>query len=168
MGEETMTSIALAWAADPWDFGNDHGRFSKAQPARVQIPSPQISVPTTSSQPAWFEPTLARFAQVAELQDDWDRRGSAEVRVDVLSFALRSVLPEILPPNAPPPAVIPLGHGGVQLIWNSDDVEIEVEVIAPNEVIAYYFDKASGDDREESLTNDFASLAEVMWSTFKN
>jgi hypothetical protein len=168
MGKETMTSIGLAWAADPWDFGTDHARFSRARPARFRISSPQVSAPTTSSEPTWFEPTLARFVQVAELQDDWDRRGSAEVRVDVLSFALRSVLPEILPPNAPAPAVIPLGHGGVQLVWNSDEAEIEVEVIAPNEVVAYYFNKTTGDEREETLTNDFASLAEVMWSTFKN
>jgi hypothetical protein len=162
-----MNSIALAWAGDTWDFSSDPGRFSKARAARFRIPAPQISLPTTSSEPAWFEPTLARFAEIAELHDDWDRRGSAEVRVDVLSFALRSVLPEILPPNSPPPAVVPLGHGGVQLVWNSDSVEIEVEVIAPNEVVAYYFDKASGDEREESLTNDFSNLAELMWSTFK-
>lgn len=159
---------ALAWTGDPWDFGNDYARFSRARPVRLRIPAPQISVPTTSSQPTWLEPTLSRLIEVADLDDDWDRRGSAEVRVDVLSFVLRSVLPEILPPNAPAPAIIPLGHGGVQLVWNSDQAEIEVEVIAPYQVVAYYFDRATGKEREEPLTNDFSGLAEVMWSTFRN
>jgi hypothetical protein len=88
-------------------------------------------------------PTLTRFTEVAGLRDNWDRRGSAEVRTDVLSFALRSVLPEVMLPTAPAPAVIPLGHGGVQLVWNTDSAEIEVEIIEPNKVIAYHFDKTT-------------------------
>jgi len=76
------------------------------------------------------------------------------------------VLPKILPPTAPPPAVIPLGHGGIQLVWNTNTAEIEIEVIEPNSVIAYHFDKASGEDHEEPLTIDFSGLAKLMWATF--
>jgi len=164
-----MNSLALAFRDDPWDFGGDVGRFSNTTPtAPYRFPDPQVSKPTTSSEPTWFQPIIARILQLAELGHDWDRRGSAKVRVDVLSFALRSVLPEVLPPTAPAPAVIALGHGGIQLVWNTDKVEIDVEVIAPNDVIAYYFDKATGEEHEERLTNDFSNLAKVMWSIFKD
>jgi hypothetical protein len=161
-----MNSTALAVKEGPWQFGIEP-RFSKAFAATYRIAAPEVSAPTTSSDPIWFESTLARFLRLAELENNWDDRGSAAVRLDVLSFALRSVLPEIMPPTAPAPAVIPLGHGGVQLVWNADSAEIEVEVIAPNEVIAYHLDKRSGAEHEQRLTNNFASVADVMWSTFK-
>jgi hypothetical protein len=163
-----MNAPALALKYAQWGIASDTSRFSDTRTRPVRISVPEISERTTASVPTWFEPTLDRFLKLAQLQNDWDQRGSAQVRRDVLSFALRSVLPKILPPTAPPPAVIPLGHGGIQLVWNSKTAEIEVEVIAPYSVIAYHFDKASGQEREEQLTIDFSSLADLMWSTFKN
>jgi hypothetical protein len=161
-----MSGGVLALRVDPWDFGSDVGRFSQpVVTSPVRISAPQVSVSTTSSDPVWLQPTLDQFAQIAELGNDWDRRGSAEVRHDVLSFALRNVL-TTLPPTAPAPAVIPLGHGGIQLVWNTDCAEIEVEVIAPNDIIAYHFDKASGEEFEEPLTNNLSSLSNLLWSTF--
>jgi hypothetical protein len=163
-----MNIPALAWREDPWDMARDVGQFSRTVPlAPPRIPVSVFSQPSTSSEPLWLRPVLAQFTRLMALDDNWDQRGSAEVRHDVLSFAFRGVLPEIMPPTAPAPAVIPLGHGGVQLVWNTDRAEIEVEVIAPNEIIAYHFDKATGEESEEPLTNDFSALSSLMWSTFK-
>jgi len=164
-----MNALAVVLKKDQWDgLASDLGRFSDARTRPLRIPAPEISERTTASVPAWFQPTLDRFLELAELQDDWDQRGSAQVRRDVLSFALRSVLPKILPPTAPAPAAIPLGNGGIQLVWNTNTVEIEVEVVAPYSVIAYQFDKATGEEKEEQLTMDFSDLAKLMWVTFKS
>ena len=164
-----MNAPALALRQDQWnDLGSDLGRFSDARPRPLRIPAPEISERTTASIPTWFQPTLDRFLELGELQENWDQRGSAPVRRDVLSFALRSVLPKILPPTAPAPAAIPLGHGGIQLVWNTKTAEIEVEVIAPYSVIAYHFDKASGEEHEEQLTINFSSLAKLMWLAVKD
>ena len=86
--------------------------------ARVRCAFPRPKLANALPHPYLFrsQPTLDRFLELAEFQKNWDQRGSAQVRHDVLSFALRSVLPKILPPTAPAPAVIPLGHGGIQLI----------------------------------------------------
>ena len=163
-----MNAPAMALKQDQWEgLGSDLDRFSYARSRPLHIAEPEISERTTASIPTWFQPTLDRFVELAELQQNWDQRGSAQVRRDVLSFALRSVLPKILPPTAPVPAAIPLGHGGIQLVWNTNTAEIEVEVIAPYSVIAYRFDKTTGEEREEQLTMDFSDLARLMWSTFK-
>jgi hypothetical protein len=168
MGEETMNAPAVALKQDQWhDLASDFGRFSDARTRPLHIPAPEISERTTVATPIWFQPTLDQFLELAELQENWDQRGSAQVRREVLSFALRSVLPKILPPTAPAPAAIPLGHGGIQLVWNTKTAEIEVEVIAPYSVIAYQFDKTTGQETEEQLTMDFSDLAKLMWSTFK-
>ncbi len=163
-----MNAPALALKQGWDDLASDSGRFSDARTRPLRIPAPEISERTTASVPTWVQPTLDRFLELAELQDDWDQRGSAQVRRDVLSFALRSVLPKILPPTAPPPAVIPLGHGGIQLVWNATTAEIEIEVIAPNSVIAYHFDKSTGQETEEQLTNNFSNIANRMWAAFKD
>jgi hypothetical protein len=169
MGEKTMNAPVVALKQDQWeDLASDLGRFSDARTRPLRIPAPEISERTTVSVPTWFRPTLDRFLELAEFQENWNRRGSAQVRRDVLSFALRSVLPKILPPTALAPAVIPLGHGGIQLVWNTNTAEIEVEVIAPYSVIAYQFDKASGRETEDQLTMDFSDLAKLMWSMFKD
>jgi hypothetical protein len=42
-----------------------------------------------------------------------------------------------------------------------------VEVTAPNSVIAYQFDKATGQESEEQLTIDFSGVAKLMWSLFR-
>lgn len=163
-----MNAPAVALKQDQWEgFASDLDRFSYARSRPLRIAEPEISERTTASVPTWFQPTLDRFLELAELHENWDQRGSAQVRHDVLSFALRSVLPKILPPTAPAPAAIPLGHGGIQLVWNTKTAEIEVEVIAPYSVIAYRFDKTNGQETEEQLTMDFSGLAKHMWSTFK-
>jgi len=163
-----MNAPAVALKQDQWqDLASGLGRFSDARTRPWRISAPEISERTTASIPTWFQPTLDRFLELAALPENWDQRGSAQVRRDVLSFALRSVLPKILPPTAPAPAAIPLGHGGIQLVWNTNTAEIEVEVIAPYSVIAYQFDKTTGQETEEQLTMDFSDVAKLMWSTFK-
>lgn len=163
-----MNAPAVALRHDQWeDIASDVGRFSNVRTRPLRIPAPEISERTSASTPVWFQPTLDRFLELAELQENWDQRGSAQVRHDVLSFALRSMLPNILPPTAPAPAAIPLGHGGIQLVWNTSTAEIEVEVIAPYLVVAYQFDKNTGQETEEQLTMEFSDLAKFMWSAFK-
>jgi hypothetical protein len=39
-------------------------------------------------------------------------------------------------------------------------------VIAPYSVIAYQFDKITGQETEEQLTMNFSELAKLMWSKF--
>jgi hypothetical protein len=162
-----MNSLAVAYKEDHWDdLGSDLSRFSDARMRPFNIPAPEISDRTTATPPSWFEPTLDRFLELTKLGDDWDQRGSAAPRHDVLSFALRSVLPKILLPTMPAPAVIPLGNGGVQMVWSTKNAEIEVEVVGPYSVVAYHFDKVAGTEDEEPLTLDFSSLARVMRSAY--
>jgi hypothetical protein len=66
-------------------------------------------------------------------------------------------------PTSPPPSLIPLGHGGVQLVWDNRLAELEIEVIAPHEMIVFILDKASGEEREWPLpTADFSEIAELI------
>lgn len=102
--------------------------FSEFVSEPVGVAASMISPPTTASLPLWLEPTFGRMMELLHLDRNWDHRGSAAVRVDALTFAY-SVLMEAMTPTTPAPSIVPLGHGGIQLLWTSPSSEIEVEVI---------------------------------------
>jgi hypothetical protein len=101
--------------------------------------------------------------ELLALGRDWDRRGSAAVRVDVLAFAY-SMLNQVMGPTTVPPSIVPLGHGGVQLLWSSPSMEIEVEIARPNEIIVYQLDRATGTDYEWQATTEFSRLGGLLRS----
>jgi hypothetical protein len=103
--------------------------------------------------------------EIAKLKRDWDRRGSTEVSSDALAFAW-SILNQIMPPKASPPSIVPLGNGGVQLLWHNQKSDLEVEIVRPNEVVLYHLDKGSGQEEEKPLTTDFSSITGILWSRF--
>jgi hypothetical protein len=167
MGENTVTALALKWQYEGWDWSpTAAANFAKGTAERIRVSAPEVSQPSTATEPAWLAPTRDQMLSLQGLSDNWDDRGSAEVRKDVISFA-GSMLSSIMSPTAPAPAIVPLGHGGVQLMWQNDAVEIEVEVISPNHVVAYRFDKATGDEQEDCLTSDFLLLADVLSTQFQ-
>jgi hypothetical protein len=64
------------------------------------------------------------------------------------------------------PSIVPLGNGGVQLLWSGASAEIEVEVIRPNEIIIYYLDRRTGGDREWRAETEFSELADLLRAYF--
>ena len=78
------------------------------------------------------------------------------------------MLPNVAPATAPAPSIVPLGHGGVQLLWHNAVADLEVEVVRPNEVVAYFFDKGTGHEHETALTTDFSDITNFLWSNFRS
>jgi hypothetical protein len=117
----------VAYAGDFWPRPSWRQRqqtmvFADSVSEPVTVAPPVVSPPTTASLPLWLEPTLSRMRELSALGRDWDRRGSAAVRQDALQFAY-SVLMEVMAPTTPAPSIVPLGHGGVQLLWKSPSAE---------------------------------------------
>lgn len=111
--------------------------------------------------PSWMDSVILRVSELAELQFNWDGRGSAKVSQDAIQYAV-ILLNRTMPANARAPALVPLGHGGVQLVWSDEANEIEIEVIKPNNVLAFHLDKKTGTEREWPVTTDFSGLTELF------
>jgi hypothetical protein len=141
--------------------------FSQSVSEPVGYQRPEVSVPSTNAQPKWVEPTVARMHELVPLQFNWDRRGSAEVSVDALHFAL-NILGQVMPASAPAPSIVPLGHGGIQLLWHNANADLEVEVVRPNEVVAYFLNKRTGHEHEIPLTTDFSAITNFLWDNFRS
>ena len=139
--------------------------FDEAVTESVSVVRPTVSPASTASSPRWLDPTLERMLQISHLGLDWDGRGSAPVRRDALAFAL-DILGRAMAPSTTSPSIIPLGHGGVQLVWSNDAAELEVEVVQPNEIVIYYLDRRTGGEQEWDATTEFSSLATLLRSEF--
>ena len=160
-------SLALpdgAWGP-VWPRPQRTAVFADAASEPVTVVRPAVSPPSTASPPRWLDPTLRRIRELFDLGRDWDRRGSAAVRGDALAFAY-SMLSQVMAPTIAPPSIIPLGHGGVQLLWMSASAEIEVEVVQPNEIIIYHLDRTTGVEREWPATTEFSDLGDLLRSGF--
>lgn len=161
-----MTTFADSSHLDRWYLADAPGSwFGRAETDVVERQVPQLSPPSTTHDLDWFHPLFARMNELVSLHANWDRRGSAAVSVNALVFAL-TVLTKVMPPRAIAPSVVPLGHGGVQLVWRNNEAELEVEVVEPNNVILYCLDKRTGIEREWPATTDFTELSSILWKKF--
>jgi hypothetical protein len=64
------------------------------------------------------------------LAPGWDGYDARAVREDVAVFAYE-LLEQILPDQAPAPAVVPTTAGGIQLEWHEPGWELEVDIAEP-------------------------------------
>jgi hypothetical protein len=164
-----MSGLALRKYDQPqWSGAPEIGvRFSRSRAEKISWPRPLTSTASTTGGENWIDLTLARMEELTQLDDNWDGRGSAGIRADVLSFAL-SVLAQVMPHSASAPAIVPLGHGGVQLLWHNRDNDLEVEIADPNQLEIYLLDKNTGAEHEFPLTTELSPLTKILWSKFRS
>jgi antitoxin (DNA-binding transcriptional repressor) of toxin-antitoxin stability system len=132
----------------------------------LPVNSPEVALPTTSDDMPWLTTVRRRMNEIRRLKYNWDGRGSARVPAETLAFAF-SMLTSIMPPRAPVPAIVPLGDGGLQLVWYSPRCDIEVEIAKPNQVNIYQYCHLAGTEREWDESTDFTRLSDILWSISK-
>jgi hypothetical protein len=114
----------------------------------------------------WMNEVIARVQDLSTLEKNWDGRGSAAVKAEVLYFAVLNVLAASAAPSTVAPSMIPLGNGGIQMVWSNEDAELEVEVAAPLEVIVYFHNRRTNEEREFSTGADFSELGRILKERF--
>src|ERR1035441_7986560 len=92
-----MSATALRkFDDDQWyPFGNAN-ELMQSVARSVALARPQLTSPSVVHSSKWAKPTIELLKSLAVLRDNWDQRGSAAVRGDVLSFAW-SILAQIMP-----------------------------------------------------------------------
>jgi hypothetical protein len=100
---------------------------------------------------------VTRLTTLLSLPHDWDSYGSQPVD---LANALSAVafLMEVMAPGTPPPSLVPLGGGGVQLEWHRRGLDLEVEFRDGREQGLYVFDQKSRNEWEGPAIEGFRRL----------
>jgi hypothetical protein len=131
---------------------------------------PVISRPEVSSSAGeieWFDAIRTTMLSLSMLREDnWDRRGSAAVRSDVIAYAWQ-ILFQIMPLDGIAPNIVPLGHGGVQMEWRTRTADFEIEIVRPFEASAVYFD-ADGSENDIPIgPSDLDGIAVLLREKFR-
>ena len=155
--------VARRWIG--WPRDQTAIAFDEARTEKVQLNRPAMSRTSTGWEQDWLRPVREKMTELATLQYDWDGRQSAAVRPESLVFAY-TVLAQAMSPRTIAPSIIPLGNGGLQLVWSNANAEVEVEVVRPNEVFVYHHNRQSGAEEEWQSETEFSKLSTILRSSF--
>jgi hypothetical protein len=111
----------------------------------------------TDIEPRWYRPAVARLKELLALEPGWDGHGGASLRPDVARYCVQ-LMGRVLNSDTPPPQIVPLSHGGVQLEWHLRDVDLEIEIKSPSSVSFLFGDRVTGTEVEEDLSGELRSL----------
>ena len=143
-----MTAVALGHIGMPmaqFGFGDQI-----APPRQVwRRRSDTSSAFGAATVPEWEDYVVRRVGSLLKLEENWDGHGGRPVRFDTAVFAV-SLLDGIMWPDTPYPEIVPLAYGGLQIEWHESGIDLEIEIVAPNEVYVSYAD-ANTDETEEDL-----------------
>jgi hypothetical protein len=107
----------------------------------------------------WRDPVGKRLEELIRLERGWDGYRGAPVSFEIAHFAVR-MLEAACGLQAPTPQIVPGSQGDLQIEWHTERGDVELDVLAPNNVRAWRRTTSTGPDGEEiALTNDFSVVA---------
>jgi hypothetical protein len=113
------------------------------------------------TEPSWLRPTVAAMNRLLDLPPNWDSYGARPIVPGALVAALQ-LLQQTMQPDTPPPSVVPMPSGGVQLEWHRRGIEFEIELTPGGEVSAAYEDDRTGESWEHEQVTDLGLLENAL------
>lgn len=111
--------------------------------------------------PGWFDPLMQGFVDLLTLPANWDSYGAGVIDTKLVDEAI-DITNALLGPNAPPPRVIPLSSGGLQLEWHRHGIDLEIVFDRDDEPFFYYRNRASGEECEQGLREGRVQLRTLI------
>lgn len=105
----------------------------------------------------WSESLRARFQELVNLSFNWDGHGGQPVSFDIAMFAA-TVLNRLFLEKVPLPSLVPGTDGTLQIEWHYNGYDIELDILAPNDVVAYFYDHHRKEDTEMEIKANFGDV----------
>lgn len=149
MGKKEMTALAFQ------RFPHQQRDYRQRQPDGVVhgvFATSRVTVSGLRSD--WNQVLSQRFNHLCGLKLGWDGYRGKPVSFACANFAAQ-VLERLYTDSLPPPSLVPGSDGTLQIEWHLNRLDVELDVLGPNKVVAYFNDERSGRDVEIELDNDF-------------
>ncbi|TAD90447.1 MAG: hypothetical protein EAZ99_06285 [Alphaproteobacteria bacterium] len=114
----------------------------------------------------WSETVVRRLDDLVHLPIGWDGYAARPVQFSTAYFTL-SMLTQLKIPGCEVPQLVPGVNGDLQAEWHTESGSIELHVLAPNRVEAWYLDHDQ-QVKEVALTNDFTLVVGWLESLMGN
>lgn len=106
----------------------------------------------------WIEILRDRFDELVSLPVGWDGYNGRPVSFTCAQFAA-NLIESLCDDGLPPPSLVPGSDGTLQIEWHRNQYDIEIDVLAPYQVVATRFDHQTAQQQELDLTSDFTIIA---------
>lgn len=145
-------------AAIPAAFQDEIPNFealdSSISTLRVQSERVRVSSPNSS----WANELERRFNELTSLRKGWDGYAGLPVSFSCANFAV-NIIERLYTPSLPAPQLVPMPDGSVRLEWHVNQYDLEIDVLAPYEVIAFRSNLVTDREEEIEIDTDFTELA---------
>lgn len=122
-------------------------------------PSP-LGVDPTWHPPQWLTALVSALDTLLRLPTGWSSYRSVPVREEI-AIAIIDLLVQVMSDDSPPPAVVPTAHGGIQVEWHRNGIDLEIEALSPYRFVAYFEDARAEHVEELTVISDLSPL--VRW-----
>lgn len=113
-------------------------------------------------QPYWLNDVIHQVRKLLKLQQNWDSRGAQCIDRDLLEASVILLL-KVMRASTPPPCMIPLSSGGVQIEWHMRGMDFEIEFCSTDCLDVFYEDHRDSTTWEDSISfNDLSLLKKVI------
>jgi hypothetical protein len=111
---------------------------------------------------SWFAVIDEQLHKLIQLPQGWDSYRARQISEGTAAATLR-LLCRVMRDETPPPSIVPMARGGIQLEWHLRSMNIEVTVPSPGgPVEVWWEDLRSGEEQEFVLPDDPDALRTVL------
>ena len=160
-----VSSDAAWWGSGVYSQALDWPLPLRAGPFRrfVEIPGGRgrLIFEWEGEEPAWVGPSLNALAESLALPANWDSYGAC--RVDPRSVeSAGQALCSLMGSDTIPPTVVPTVHGGLQLEWHAQGIDLEIEFPPAGRDYVYCRDHREKTEWEGEFTFSLNRLRGVL------
>ena len=131
-------------------------------PSEQKTSSRPISIPrvrVTQPRSQWVLELKERFDDLTSLPPGWDGYAGRPVTFHCAMFAA-NLIERLFVAGVPAPQLVPGGDGTLQIEWHRNQFDVEIDVLAPYDVLAVRRNNRTGEVEELELHMDFLPLSE--------
>lgn len=115
----------------------------------------------------WMRALETRFNELTALPIGWDGYSGQPVSFTCANFAA-NLIERLSITDLPAPQLVPGNDGSLQIEWHRNGYDIEIDVLAPLDVVATRYDHTSSEEEELELQSDFTPLAKWIEDLMSN
>lgn len=139
-------------------YQDEVANFFQVDDPISSLPVTQARVRVSNPRSPWVKELEGDFNTLTSLRKGWDGYAGLPVSFTCAQFAA-NIIESLYTQALPPPQLVPMSDGTLRLEWHMNKYDLEIEVLAPYEVVACRTDLMTDEEEEIEVQTDFTELS---------
>jgi len=136
-----------------------NGRTQQFQPVNLDLAAGNRVLERADRDTRWVGALEGRFSELTSLPRGWDGYLGCPVSDECVGIA-RNMLDRIRCDDLPPPDIVPGSDGTLQIEWHRNGFSVEIDILGPEEIHAWRYNRLTGEEEEMEVGHDLARIVE--------